>query len=262
MSLNGNSANSRSHEWHTVFSPSSGLPTVSQATLAAVRRLVPTASRAVGSAVTIVLPSTPAASRGARSLRVPGNGRVRALVLLRRLHGTIARGEAEADNAEATLFPDGAAESTHPQAHEAALTEVLAAEASHTASEAEAEALLGAALPINIRIMGGHRVLRSVTPTLVRSNARLVRGIRRSGPSGPQLLRTVPTIQRRTVASLNAIQRRGRTLAPSMVPPVMAAQAARVLGTPHIFGPTLVRNALIRHQTVARARRPRRCSCS
>ena len=35
-------------------------------------------------------------------------------------------------------------------AHEAALTEVMAAEATHTASESEAEALLGATLPITI----------------------------------------------------------------------------------------------------------------
>jgi hypothetical protein len=133
---------------------------------------------------------------------------------------------------------------------------VLAAEAAHTPSEAEAEALLGAALPITIRIMSGRGQLRRVTPALVRANARLVRGLRRSGPAGPNLLRLVPTIQRKTVATIKQ-QHSGRPVSPSMVAPIMAAHAARVLGTPRKCGPALVRNAVVRQRTVAPAgRRP------
>jgi hypothetical protein len=134
---------------------------------------------------------------------------------------------------------------------------VLAAEAAHTASEAEAEALLGAALPITIRIIAGRRSLRRLTPALVQANGRLVRGLRRSGPAGPQLLRTVPAIQRRTLASLKAMQRSGRPIRPTMIAPLMAAHAAKVLGTPRICGPALVRNTVIRQRTVP-PRRPRR----
>ena len=141
-------------------------------------------------------------------------------------------------------------------AHEAALTEVMAAEAAHTASESEAEALLGAALPITITIMGGRRALRPVYPTLVRANQRLTRSIRNSGPAGPQLTRLVPAIQRRSVASLRAASASGRRITPDLVNRVVAGQAARVLGTPHICGPALVRNASIRHATVARPGRP------
>jgi hypothetical protein len=46
-------------------------------------------------------------------------------------------------------------------------------------------------------------------PTLVRANARLVRSLRRSSSAGSQLLRTVPAIQRRTVATLRAAPRSG-----------------------------------------------------
>lgn len=179
--------------------------------------------------------------------------------LLRQLASVLGEGEAETAEVEAALFGANELEgelASHEQAHEAALTEVLAAEAAHTESESEAEALLGTALPVTIRIMGGTRTLRPVLPTLARANTRLVRSLRRSGPAGPQLLRVVPAIQRRTVASLRAAQRQGRPITPSLVAQVMAAQSARVLGTPQLTGRAIVRNTAIRQSTVAPARRP------
>src|SRR5205807_1395310 len=97
--------------------------------------------------------------------------------------------------------------------------------------------------------------VRHVMPTFARANARLIRSIRRSGPSGPQLLRTIPAIQRRTVASLRAAQRAGKRITPNLVARTMAAQAARVLGTPHLCGRAVVRNGAIRRATVAPAGR-------
>lgn len=248
------------------------LPSIGQALLPAIRQLIPEAAQAIGTTVTNLLPS-PAAAAGASGPakvggpggaqpRTPGgarSGRQRALRLIRELHGVVLRGEAEAESAEKALFGTGSGEleSGHPDAGEAALTEVLAAEAAHTPSEAEAEALLGAALPITIRIMSGRGQLLRVTPALVQANARLVRGLRRSGPAGPNLLRLVPTIQRNTVATIKQQQRSGRPVSPSMVAPIMAAQATRVLGTPRKCGPALVRNAVVRQRTVAPAgRRP------
>ena len=184
--------------------------------------------------------------------------------LFRQLSAIFGEGESEAAELEAHLFGANEFEGEiagHEASHEAALTEVLAAEAAHTESESEAEALLGAALPITITIMGGRRALRSVMPTLARGNARLVRGIHRSGPTARQLLRAVPTIQRRTIASLRAAQRSGRRITPRLVTQVLAGQAARVLGTSPILGRALVRNTAIRQSTVAPARRrvrPRR----
>jgi hypothetical protein len=236
------------------------LPVIARAAVPYVRRLLPVARRAIGTAVQSVLAPPPARPAyrtiGPRPTGVAaGSGRQTALRLVRRLHGLIQRGEAEAAEAEAAFFgnADGELEwevGQHPAAHEAALTEVLAAEAAHTASEAEAQALLGAALPITIRIIAGPRALRRVTPALVQANAGLVRGLRGSGPRGPQLLRTVPTIQRRTLASLKAMYRSGRPIRPTMVAPLMAAHAAKVLATPRICGPALVRNTVIRQRAV------------
>jgi hypothetical protein len=251
------------HEWEAdPFLPLAGLalPLLKKFALPAIRRLIPIAQRAIGSAVRGILAPPPAPGQRMRPLP-PGLGRARALRLLRELRGIVLRGEAEAEAAEAAMFGSGEFEwevSSSPEAYEMALTEVLAAEASHTASEAEASALLGTALPVTIRIMSGRRALRRVTPRLVYTNAQLVRGLRRSGPDGPQLLRLVPTIQRRTVASLLALARGGRTISPQSVGPIMAAQTARVLGTPRIAGPMLGRNTYIRQQTTATAvRRPR-----
>jgi hypothetical protein len=195
----------------------------------------------------------PARRRWTRRRRVTVAG------LLRQLADILGDGEAEAAQLEASLFGANAMNgelAANEMAHEAALTEVMAAEATHTASESEAEALLGAALPITITIMGGSRAVRPVFPSLVQANRRLVRGIRTSGPAGQQLLRVVPAIQRRTIATLRAAARSGQPITPQLATRVMAGHAARVLSTPRVCGPALVRNAAIRHTTVASAGRP------
>jgi hypothetical protein len=237
------------------------LPALGRALMPAVRRLIPVAKQAIGTTIKNVLgPDAPPGAAVARSPGGSGTGRQQALHLIRQLRGIILRGEAEAEAAEASLFGTAETEweSAHPAAHEAALTEVLAAEAAHTASEAEAEALLGAALPITIRIISGRRRMRRLTPSLVRANTRLVRGLRRSGPAGPQLLRLVPKIQRNSVAAINQLQRSGQKVRPTMVAPIVAASAARVLGTPSKCGPALVRNAVVRQRTVAPSQMRRR----
>jgi hypothetical protein len=132
----------------------------------------------------------------------------------------------------------------------------MAAEATHTASESEAESLLGTTLPITITIMGGRGAVRPIYPSLVQANRRLVQGIRSSGPGGTQLLRVVPTIQRRTIATLRAANRSGVPVTPQLATRVMAGHAARVLGSPRRCGPALVRNTVIRRATVAPAGSP------
>jgi hypothetical protein len=110
---------------------------------------------------------------------------------------------------------------------------------------------------MTIRIMsrrGGRRVLVRLMPTLVRGNARLIRSLRRADPSG-QLVRAQPAIVRRTVASLGAAARAGQPVTPGLAARVMAGQTARVLGTPRILGPVLVKNTSLRHGLVAPAGR-------
>src|SRR5579884_481010 len=188
-------------------------------------------------------------------MRQPSSGRDQQIsALLRQLQQVLAQGESEATAHEAHLFGANEFETevgAHEAAHHAALTEVLAAEASHTESESEAEALLGAALPISIRVMGGRVALRRVTPTLVRANVRLVLSLHRQGGPGRQLLRAVPSIQRRTVSTLKAMAQSGQPITPTIAAQVMTGQAARVLSTPKTCGRALVRNMIIRKNTVA-----------
>ena len=178
--------------------------------------------------------------------------------LFAQLSRIFGQAESEAEAQEAAMFGANEAEgeiAAHEAAHEAALTEVMAAEASHSESESEAEALLGAALPVTIRIMGGQRALRQVTPALAVANANLVRSLHGQGGAGRQLLRTVPSIQRRTVAGLRVAQRAGRPITPALATQIMAGQAAHVLGTPAVCGRALARNVTIRQATVRRPRR-------
>ena len=197
------------------------------------------------------VPATPAWSP-------PGGRRATVAALLRQLSRVLGEGERAAQEAEAHVFGGsaGAGEVGRGDAgQEAALTEGLAAEAAHTESLPEAEALLGASLPVTIRIMGARRLARPYLPALARANGDLVAGMVRSGPSGAQLLRLVPCVHRRTIGSLAAAARAGRPLPPSMVAPVMAGHAARVLGTPRLAGPALLRNTALRQRTVAPAGR-------
>ena len=173
---------------------------------------------------------------------------------IRQLAGPLAAGAAAAAQAEASFF--GSNEflgevAGSDRARDAALTEVLAAEAAHTPDERESFTLLGAALPLTIRIMGGPAV-HPLVPSLLKTNVRLIRSMRDSGPNGPQLLRLVPKINRDLVATMRAASdRAGRPLPPRLVPPAMAAVAGKVMTDKRITGPALARNVAIRQATVA-----------
>ena len=204
-----------------------------------------------------------AARVGSDLLRQIGQGQAgtqpnqQIVALLQRLGRLFAQAESETAAHEAHLFGANEYEAevaAHEVAHEAALTEVMAAEASHTESESEAQALLGAAIPLSIRVMGGKMGIQRITPTLVRVNAQLVLNLHRQGGPGRQLIRAVPTIQRRILATLKAIQQTGQPITPALARQVMAGQATRVLGTPGISGRALVRNMAIRNRTVAPVR--------
>jgi hypothetical protein len=166
----------------------------------------------------------------------------------------LREGAQEAQHAEAAFFGANAAEAEVGQteaAHEAALMEVLAAEASHSESESEAVALVGAALPVGLRALGTSRSLRHVAPTLVRANARLVRLLHRHGPDGRRLLRLLPTVVRWTLFSLRAALRAGRPVTPALALRLMAGHAARILGAPMLIRRIIIRNAVLRQRTVA-----------
>ncbi len=168
------------------------------------------------------------------------------------LSSLLREGEQSAVAMEAHLFGSNEAEtevSNTEVAYEAALAEVLAAEASHSNSESEAGAFLGAAVPGIVKSMGGRDVLRSIMPTLVLANARLVRLLHQQGLEGRRLLRLVPTILRRTTASLGSAHRAGRPINSDLALHLMANHASQVLGNSKVVTGGIIRNAAIQKRT-------------
>lgn len=136
-------------------------------------------------------------------------------------------------------------------AYEAALMEVLAAEASHTQSESEAAALIGTTLPLAFRVMDGRQLLHPVIPTLLVATARLVRFLHRHSRGSRRLLRLVPVILRRTLASVMAVKYWGCPITNALISCIMAIQSKRIFGNTRLVIDSITRNALIRFSTVA-----------
>ncbi|MBU7587372.1 MAG: hypothetical protein KAF91_31840 [Nostoc sp. TH1S01] len=168
------------------------------------------------------------------------------------LNSLLQQGESSAVAMEAQFFGTNAAEaevSNGEVSYEAALAEVLAAEASHSKSISEAGAFLGAAVPSIVDSMGGSRVLRPIMPTLVQANAPLVHLLHQKGPVGRRLLRLAPNILRRTIASLQSAHQTGHPINSSLALRLMAEQASRVLGNSQTVTNGIIRNAVIQKRT-------------
>ncbi|HEX8863118.1 MAG TPA: hypothetical protein VGC06_29290 [Actinomycetes bacterium] len=113
-----------------------------------------------------------------------------------------------------------------------ALMEHLGHAASQAESEAEAEAFVGALIPLAARMIPrvAPAVLRAA-PQLIRGVARVTRTLRRNPVTRP-LVRAVPTIVRRTTASLARRVARGRPVTPQVAVRTLAGQTAQVLSSP------------------------------
>jgi hypothetical protein len=113
-----------------------------------------------------------------------------------------------------------------------ALMEHLGHAAAETESEAEAEALIGALVPL------AARVIPRVAPAIMRTAPSLIRGLTgvartlRRNPTTRPLVRAVPTIVRRTAASLARQSARGRPVTQGGAVRTLANQTARVLASP------------------------------
>jgi hypothetical protein len=123
-------------------------------------------------------------------------------------------------------------------------------------SEAEAEAFIGALIPLATRIIPrvAPMVMRAA-PGLLRGVASVTRTLRRNPATRP-LVRTVPTIVRRTVADINRQSAGGRRqVSPQQAVQTLARQTQRVLCSPQQAQAALRRNAAIDrsyHQTARR----------
>jgi hypothetical protein len=183
---------------------------------------------------------------------IPGIGPIAGPLAAKLTSALVKEGEMEAMQMEAEFFGTNEMEAevgNTESAHEAALTEFLAAQAAEASTEAEAEAAIGATLPITITIMGGRRALRRVMPVLTQTNATMVRTLAQQGPTGRQLLRLAPTIQRRAIATLKAAVRSGQPINSATAVKAMASAAYRVLNNPKTVQKAIVRNAVLRQRT-------------
>ena len=113
-----------------------------------------------------------------------------------------------------------------------ALMEHLGHEAAHAENEEEAEAFVGALVPLAARLAP------KVAPAILRAAPQLIRGVAgaarslRANPATRPLVRALPTVVRRTAASLAHQAQRGRRVTPTTAVRTLAHQTAQVLGNP------------------------------
>jgi len=132
--------------------------------------------------------------------------------------------------------------------------EQIAHEATHTASEAEAEALVGSLVPLATRaVRTAAPALQRVAPALARATGRLTGALRRSPATRP-LIPTVPTILRRTSATLARQAAQGAPVTPRTAVRTMANQTYKVIGNPVICIHILIRSGRLRRRGVVRPR--------
>jgi hypothetical protein len=118
----------------------------------------------------------------------------------------------------------------HETTHHEALAEIMAEAAAHEQHEAQAEAMIGAAV-VTVLSPRDRRALRRLLPHLVRGAAVLTRILRRRRATRP-VVRVVPTIMRRTVTTLKRQAAAGRPITRRAAGRAAAVEVRRVLGSP------------------------------
>ncbi len=139
-----------------------------------------------------------------------------------------------------------------------ALMEHLAHAATEAESEEEAEAFIGALIPLAARL------LPRVAPAIMRMTPGLVRGVAgitrtlRQNPTTRPLVRAVPTIVRRTVSSIDRQSRSGRPVTAQQAVRLLARQTAQTLGNPRQCAQALQRSRVLdrRYHAGVAPRRP------
>ena len=120
--------------------------------------------------------------------------------------------------------------SHHEITHHEALAEIMAEAASHEHHEAQAEAMIGAAV-VTVLSPRDRRALRRLLPHLVRGAAVLTRILRRRRMTRPAV-RAVPTIMRRTVSTLKRQAAAGQPITRRAAARAATVEVRRVLGSP------------------------------
>ena len=123
-----------------------------------------------------------------------------------------------------------------------ALMEHLGRAAAEAESEEEAEAFIGALVPL------AARVIPAAAPAVMRAAPGLIRGLGgvartlRAGQATRPMVRTLPTVMRRTAAELARRQAAGRPATPAVAVRSLARQTARVVGSPRVAGAAMRRS--------------------
>jgi hypothetical protein len=131
-------------------------------------------------------------------------------------------------------------EEAAPVSQTEAMGELMAAVASQARTEAEAEAMAGAAT-LAVISPRDRAALRRILPHLVRGSAILTRILRRRRITRPAV-RAVPTIVRRTSRTLVRRAAAGQPVTRRAAARVMATQTRRVLSSPRTCTRAIVRN--------------------
>jgi hypothetical protein len=209
----------------------------------------------------------PAAAASPRTLRRVGPAAARSALAAGATALAAAELEAEYEGeyeGEAEYEYEGEQEGEHRlspvrRVYADALMEHFGHAAAETESEAEAEAFIGALVPLAARL------LPRVAPTIMRAAPGLIRGVAgitrtlRRNPQTRPLVRALPTIVRRTVADLGRQGTSGRPVTVEGAMRTLARQTRGVLSQPHRCQAALRRSAAAdrRFHRVARAQ-PRR----
>jgi hypothetical protein len=106
----------------------------------------------------------------------------------------------------------------------------LAVRAERAQSEAEAEAFIGALVPLAAKLIPrAAKLISRNAPTLVKGASRIARQLRRS-PQGRRLVRGLPVVLQRTAQSLADQAANGRDIDASTVVRTLGTMTGRVLG--------------------------------
>jgi hypothetical protein len=123
-------------------------------------------------------------------------------------------------------------------------------------SEEEAEAFIGALVPLAAQLAP------RIAPAVMRAAPQLIRGISnvaqrlRRNPATQQLVRTLPTVARNTIGSLAQQARQGRPITARSAVRTLAQQASRVIGNPRQATQAYRRNRALDRRFHRTARRP------
>jgi hypothetical protein len=126
--------------------------------------------------------------------------------------------------------------------------ENLAYRAAHSESEAEAEAFLGALIPLAARLIPqAAKAVTSVTPSLIQGVAKVGQTLHKN-PKTRQLLQTVPQILKGTVGTLANQVAQGKPLSKTTALRALAGNTAKVLNNPNKVAQVMKKSHRAQHQ--------------